>query len=84
MSVAVRHRDGPVDDGVHEDEAVDHSVEQAEVEPVARISRLLGRRHEAKHDRLDAAIVRRDVRVVEVSERPRLQVERSAGNLRNR
>lgn len=70
----MRHENGPVDDDVHEDEDVNHSVEQAEVEALSRVSRLLRRRHESENDGFHAAIVLINVGVVKVGESPRLHI----------
>ncbi len=66
-------QDRPVNEGIHEREDVNCSVEQAEVEALSRMGRLCGRGHDTQDLRLPAVIILLDVRIVQMGEGPRLQ-----------
>jgi hypothetical protein len=70
MAVALRHKNGPINDHEHEAVHVNDGVEQAEVEASARMARLLGWLHEAKETGLPSCIVGVGVGPVKMGQGP--------------
>lgn len=70
--MALRNKNRPVDEGIHEAEDMCSSVEHAEVESSAGVGSLLWRRHAPQHDRFETAVIGIDVRVVQMREGPTL------------
>lgn len=72
MAMTVGHQDTPVVQGVQQGKHMRDGVEQAEVETLARVRALGGRRHESQDNRLPTTIIAVNVRPVHVGDCPGL------------